>query len=154
VSACLLTYDGIERDFEDEFFLAVSYTCTDSETRSKPKIRNKAENIQAHETLTMTQLKLHHLLDASSAGCIICWMHRAAVSCCFLPNRIVLLVKLLESRRTTLSQPTHAPVPVSVCSWLDDSAHFDHALPTRVVGSEISGNFLHKISRNFQIFLL
>jgi len=39
---------------------------------------------------------------------------------------------------TTPSQPTRAPVPLSVCSWLADTAHFDHAHRHRPNGQPVS----------------
>jgi len=39
---------------------------------------------------------------------------------------------------TTPSRPTRAPVPLSVCSWLADTAHFDHAHRHRPAGQPVS----------------
>jgi len=39
---------------------------------------------------------------------------------------------------TMPSQPTRAPIPLSVCSWLADTAQFDHAHGHRPAGQPAS----------------
>ena len=49
---------------------------------------------------------------------------------CNEASTFVVYINAILKIHHTPSQPTRAPVPVSVCSWLSDSAHFDHAPPT------------------------